>query len=342
MISRISVSDYLNTYSVLPLIDVRSPGEYDQGHIPGAHNVPLFSNDERAQVGTTYTQDSPQAAIDLGYTFVNPKLDWFIDRIQGLLRTDGFDGVVVHCWRGGMRSRAFAEHLESRGIGPVFVLEGGYKSFRRWVLEFVQGDFPLVILGGYTGSAKTEVLADLKSGGEQVIDLEGLAHHKGSAFGSLGQEPQPTTEHFENTLSVELQRQDPHRRVWVEDESLAIGKVNVPAAFFELMARSPLYFVDIPVEERVKYLVQTYGQFSREELEAPIRRIDKRLGGERTQETLDALDRGDLAAVARLVLYYYDKAYKFGLERRQPERIRQVPYPTIDPVGLSQHLRKFV
>ena len=185
----------------LPIIDVRSPLEFEKGHIPGATNVALFSNEERAHIGTVYKQESQEAAIEIGYKYADPKREHYIREA----RKAAPDGrVIVHCWRGGMRSKSMAEHLENNGFTDVQVITGGYKAFRNYVLDFFQRSFSIKVIGGYTGSGKTEILQELKHQGEQVIDLERLAHHKGSAFGGIGQKEQPSVEQFENLLYKEL------------------------------------------------------------------------------------------------------------------------------------------
>jgi tRNA 2-selenouridine synthase len=245
MISELSIKDFYGTQPLMPLIDVRSPGEFEKGHIPGAVNIPLFSNEERAHVGTVYVQHSKGKAIELGYKYVTPKLDWFIEES---LKVANQSAVVIHCWRGGMRSHAFAEHLHANGFQQVYVLEGGYKAFRNYLLKYLEQPVQLRILGGYTGSGKTRILKELAASGEQIIDLEGIAHHKGSAFGYMGELPQPTQEQFENNLFENVRKLNLELPVWVEDESQKIGCINIPKGFFNQIAEQSVYFIDIPKE----------------------------------------------------------------------------------------------
>jgi tRNA 2-selenouridine synthase len=228
--------------------------------------------------------------------------------------------------------------LEKAGFSEVRTLRGGYKAFRRLARELFTFPWNLRVLGGYTGSGKTEVLALLKEIGEQVVDLEGLARHKGSAFGGLGQCPQPSTEHFENLLWQVLGTLDPGRPVWVEDESLMIGRVRIPDTLFARMRAADLYFVDMPVEDRVQRLVEDYGSATVEDLREPLRRIEKRLGPQHCKAALEALDHGDLAEVARITLRYYDKAYLRGTGERDPDRVRTFPARAADLRGLAQRL----
>lgn len=323
----------------MPLIDVRSPGEHAQGHIPGSINVPLFSNEERSEVGICYKRQGRDAAVLLGLRLVGPRLG---DLVEQARRAAPAGRIAVHCWRGGERSASVAWLLDKAGFDQVFTLKGGYKAFRRYMVERFGHPWDLRVLGGYTGSGKTELLALLKEMGEQVVDLEGLARHKGSAFGGLGQAGQPSTEHFENLLWRELGTLDAQRPVWVEDESLMIGRVRIPERFFERMRASTLYFVDMPMEDRVMRLVDEYGGTTVEELKEPVRRIEKRLGPQHCKAALEALDRGDLAEVARITLRYYDKAYLRGAGERDPARVRTIPGRANDLRGLAQRLAEHV
>jgi tRNA 2-selenouridine synthase len=328
MLQRIHISEYLGMAASIPLVDVRTPAEYEKGHVPGALNIPLFSNEERAAVGTIYKQQSPDKAYDLAYEYARPRLDQYI-RASQVVAPEG--RVAVYCWRGGMRSKSFAEHLHANGFIEVYVIEDGYKGFRRFALESFDRDPSLLVLGGYTGSGKSKLLEYLVTRGEQVIDLEKLACHRGSAFGGIGQEPQPTTEHFANLLFMQWKALDPGRPVWLEDESLNIGKVNIPENFFSRMRSSVLFFLDIPREVRAKFLVEEYAGLDKSKLADAIRRISKRLGGSRTAEALEALETGDHERTAMLTLEYYDKTYLKGLQHRDPEKVIMVPSKTVDP-----------
>jgi len=308
----------------LPIIDVRSPGEFQRGHIPGAFNIPLFSDEERAHIGTVYKQRSSSEALELGYRYVTPKLDWFVEESRKVAPQGT---VIVHCWRGGMRSEAFAGHLHEHGFQKVYRIRGGYKAFRNYVLSSFEQPFPLLVLGGYTGSGKTLILHELENIGWQAIDLEGLANHKGSAFGSIGQKQQPTVEHFENLLFDRLRKLDTNREIWVEDESHNIGKVKIPLAFYRQMQQAPLFFVDIPVEKRIEQLVADYGKCDDKQLADAIVRITKRLGGQNAKLALEFLSQKNYGEVARITLAYYDKSYRKALDLRNPNRITRIPLP---------------
>ena len=321
MINFINIEEAINLQTAI--IDVRSPLEYEKGHIPNAINIPLFSNDERAHVGTVYKQQSKEAAIELGYSYVNPKLDQFIDDAQKVAPNGS---VIVHCWRGGMRSQSFAEHLMANGFKDVSVIEGGYKAFRNFVLDYFKTPFPLKIIGGYTGSGKTEILHNLKKQGEQVIDLEGLAHHKGSAFGGISQGEQPSVEQFENNLYSKFSQLNLSKTIWLEDESHNIGKVIIPTSLFVQMQKAEVLFLEISKEERAKHLVSGYADCEDELLKESIERIAKRLGGLRTQQALEFLANGDYYNVALMTLNYYDKYYLRGLQKKPASRIRKFKF----------------
>ncbi len=201
MEDRLVAPDLLAALATRPLLDVRSPGEYAQGHVPGALSFPLFSDAERATVGTIYKQQSRDLALETGLELVGPKLGGFVREARTLAPQGQ---VVVHCWRGGQRSGSMAWLLRQGGL-DVWTLEGGYKAYRTWVLaELAAQQYSLYIIGGRTGTGKTKILHALRQMGEQVVDLEGLACHKGSAFGFIGELPQPTVEQFENDLHAAL------------------------------------------------------------------------------------------------------------------------------------------
>lgn len=333
MLRSVSITEFLPGDT--PIIDVRSPGEFRSGHIPGAHSVALFEDAERAVVGTLYKQTGRDAAVLEGLRIVGPKLASIVEQA----RTLAPEGKIrVHCWRGGERSGSVAWLLEKAGFNEVITLRGGYKAFRTHVLAGFDQPVDVCVLGGYTGTGKTETLKHLRDRGEQIIDLEAIACHKGSSFGAIGELPQPTTEHFENLLWHHLQALDHERPFWVEDESMMIGKVKIPDGFFACMRNTLLYFADMPFDERAGRLVVDYGKYPKELLADATKRIEKRLGPQHCKAALEALAADDLLTVAKITLHYYDKTYMHGNSQRDQTRIVKLPASANDLPGLADRL----
>lgn len=315
----------LETFNALRLLghtiaDVRSEKEFAAGHIPGARNLPILNNEHRAIVGTEYKHNGQEAAIRKGWDLAGPSLGNLYRQARKWMKDKP---LLLHCWRGGMRSE-IAAWVSAFGGGEVLVLEGGYKVFRHDVLQRLQvAPASLHVVGGKTGSGKTEFLAQLARQGEQILDLEGLAHHKGSSFGALGQDPQPSQEQFENNLAETLAAFDPAKPVWVEFESRTIGRVVLPEALFHAMLAAPMTVLDVPDEVRIRRLLKEYGGFPVPDLESATLRIAKRLGGQHAARALEALHTGDLETWMRVCLQYYDKAYNYGIEMHQGSRETQ-------------------
>ena len=297
-----------------PLVDVRAPAEFAQGHIPGARNLPLFSDAERAAVGTAYKQQGRPAAVQLGLELVGPKLAALGATLSAWQAEAGGAPLRLHCWRGGMRSGSVAWLAGTLEL-PVLLLEGGYKAYRRWVLEQLEQPWPIRLLGGRTGSGKTDLLLALEQRGVAVLDLEGLAHHRGSSFGNLGLPPQPSNEHYENRIAAVLDRRRRAPEIWVEAESVQVGRCRVPAGLWRQMQQAPLLEIRRPLEERLRQLVAVYGVQDPEELAEATRRIARRLGPQRTAAALEAIGRRDWSAACRQMLDYYDRCYDHELER---------------------------
>lgn len=342
-VEKINIDRFLELSKHHPVLDVRSPGEYKHAHIPGAHNLPLFSDEERKVVGTTYKQQSREAAIKIGLDYFGPKMKLMVEEAEGICNKElgiGSDPnsqspipnprvLLVHCWRGGMRSAAIAWLLDIYGF-KVYTLAGGYKKFRHHVLDVFKQPFQFRILGGYTGSGKTELLKALKEKAEPIIDLEDIAKHKGSAFGNIGMPEQPTQEMFENILSCELQAvsckqnaessKAPFRGlggIWLEDESQRIGHINIPNDLWKTMRQSPVYFLDIPFEERLKHIVEEYGSLDKQRMIDAIGRIKEKLGGLDAKTAIQQLEEGNTIESFRILLKYYDKFYLKALHNRE-------------------------
>ncbi len=321
-----SITTFLAESQYLPVVDVRSPAEYAQGHMPGAINMPLFTNEERAVVGTIYKNSGNEVAVEKGLEIVGPKMAGFVREAKKIAKEKK---ILVHCWRGGMRSSSMAWLFDTAGIKSA-TLRGGYKSFRNHALESFKRKLNLKVVGGETGSGKTEILHALAKSGEQILDLEAIAHHRGSSFG------QPTHEQFENDLFSEIEKLDVTKTIWLEDESRSIGRVYIPNPMWEQKTLAPCYRVQIPFEIRVQRLVKDYGDFPKQVLIEATERIRKRLGGLATQQALEAIGNGNLAEAVRIMLRYYDKAYDFPQRERKYEGVNFIACETGDPEKNAQ------
>lgn len=322
----VDIVRFLELSEKIPIADVRSPSEYNFGHIAGAVNIPLFDDNERAAVGAKYKKEGRLPAILEGLKHTGPSL---LSKMERGLKAAENGKILVHCWRGGMRSEAMA-WLFSLGDLEVNVLDGGYKSYRRHALNSLSEKRKMIILAGMTGSSKTHILRYLKSSGQQTLDLEQLANHKGSAFGALGQLTQPTTEQFGNLLFNAWQQLNKNLPLWVEDESRNIGSVFMPDNFYFNMQDSPAIFLVMDINARLPRLLEEYSGYPAEQLKASVLKISKRLGGDKTLDAINAIEAGDFAKAIEIVLYYYDKAYLFGLRKKDNKNIIQVNTNTDD------------
>lgn len=329
----LDIETFLDRARLVPVVDVRSPGEFAKGRIPGAVNVSLFSDAERAEIGTTYVQQGRQPAIMLGLAQIGPRLAEMGARLNGLAGGAGGE-LLIHCWRGGMRSASVAWLAEMLGC-RVATLAGGYKSFRRWAIDTTGCGRRINVVAGLTGTGKTRVIQALAARGENVIDLEKVAHHKGSAFGDLGEEQQPTQEQFENDLAIEWHHTRPGAPVWLEDESRKIGRCCLPDALWEAKQAGVFYVIELPDDARLAHLGEVYSGHPSEVLAARIECIRKRLGGDRTAAAIEAVRAGDLTQASRLVLAYYDRCYRESLEKVQPDRVRCFSFDHLDPTRIA-------
>ena len=360
-VQKIDIEQFLALAKEYPVLDVRSPGEYLHAHIPGANSFPLFSDEERKVVGTTYKQQSREQAIKSGLDYFGPKMRRMVEEVEEIISNRQLainneqqtiaKCVLIHCWRGGMRSAAIAWLLDLYGF-KVFTLDGGYKKYRNYVLDTFKIPFDLKIVGGYTGSGKTSLLKSLREKGESVVDLEGLANHKGSAFGNIGLPKQPGQEMFENLLSFELRKietpkrdlpesKEPHSPLWLEDESQRIGLVNIPKDLWVRMRQSPVYFLDIPFEERLKQIVLEYGVLDPEKVTDAINRISKKLGNLNTKMAISMLNEGKKAESFDILLKYYDKHYFKSLHNRKEINtlLHTIQCKSVTPENANQLIR---
>ncbi|MDD2580711.1 MAG: tRNA 2-selenouridine(34) synthase MnmH [Desulfuromonadaceae bacterium] len=292
------------------LIDVRTPLEFEEDHIPGAYNVPLLSNEERAEVGTIYKQIGPVEARRRGLELTCSRFYGMVNRIVSL---SAGRPIVVYCWRGGLRSHSVAMLVETCGM-PASQLVGGYKNFRSYVIDFFERcDFlsPLIVMHGMTGTGKTEFINGLNPLQWATIDLEGIACHRGSAFGALGLEQNFTQKYFESALWDAFRRLPAGSPIIVEGESQRIGKYSLPGRLYEKMAESCKVWCHASIDTRIKRLSVEYArpEYQGDMLEA-LERIRKKLGGPRYVELKSMIDGWDVAGIARgLIEWYYDRMY---------------------------------
>lgn len=329
--------EFLELGKTLPMIDVRTPAEFLNGHIPDAVNIPIFTNEERVLVGTKYKKTGKDAAVLLGLELVGPKLADFVKQATKIAPKRE---IMVHCWRGGMRSGSMAWLFETAGF-KVYLLKGGYKAYRAYIRQQFTEKSKLIVLGGMTGSGKTEILHEMKKQGAQVLDLEGIAHHKGSVFGALGQNNQPTNENFENLLAKVWLDLDSDQPIWVEDESKSIGSVWINDALFQRMRQTVVIKMHIPKSERIKRLVNEYACFDPNVLAQLISKIEKRLGGQNVKLAYECLKIRDYATVADITLTYYDKAYRHGLEKREGQTVHHFYLEKDAPEENAQKVLEF-
>lgn len=337
MASILNPKEFLEMGKTIPMVDVRTAAEFEMGHIPDALNIPIFTNEERVLVGTKYKRAGKDSAVLLGLELVGPKLARFVRQAK---KAAPEKKIMLHCWRGGMRSASMAWLFETAGF-TVYLLRGGYKAYRAYNRDRFSEKANLIILGGMTGSGKTDVLHEMQAMGHQVLDLEGVAKHKGSVFGALGQANQPTNENFENELAEIWSKFDYSLPIWIEDESNSVGSVWINDVLFRRMRKAEVISIDVPKEERIKRLVKEYACFEIDKLKELLVKIEKRLGGLNVKNAFESLDNGDFSTVADISLTYYDKAYRHGQEKRKGQTIHSLKLERDMPKENAEAVLKF-
>jgi tRNA 2-selenouridine synthase len=314
----------------IPVIDSRSESEYDHAHFPGALNVPILKNDERASVGTLFRHQGRHEAVLKGFELAGPR---FADMIREVRILAPEKEILLYCWRGGMRSSILAWVLSQSGFS-VTLLRGGYKAFRNFVLATNEQEKPVLVLGGPTGSGKSAIMDELMARREQVLHLEKLASHKGSAFGNMGMPPQPSNEQFENEIAMLWSKFDFQKRVWVENESRSIGSCILPVAVYQSIRNGFLIHMQVSKAERIERILEEYGKFPVKDLAEATTKIRKRMGPQHADEAISLLQLGNRAGWLNLVLDYYDKLYAYGNTLREKDKIL-----TVDVAGCTANAR---
>lgn len=345
-VTKLLIEEFLAAAEQLPVFDVRSPGEYNHANIPGAVSLPLFSDEERKIVGTLYKHEGRQRAIKEGLDFFGPKMRQMVEQVElACGKSKSSSGtrqftrkILLHCWRGGMRSGAVAWLLDLYGF-EVYTLAGGYKSYRNLVLQQFEKEYDFTLIGGYTGSGKTAILHELEKRKEHIIDLEGIANHKGSAFGGIGLPPQPTQEMFENMLAMALRKKEPHH-FFMEDESQRIGVLHIPHVLWKTMRKKNISFIDLPFENRLQNVTEEYGGCDRQRLTISIERIQKRLGPLETKTALAHLSEDNITGCFSILLHYYDKVYTKALHNREnvDRLLNKIPCFSVDTISNTEKL----
>lgn len=317
------------------VIDVRSEAEYAQDHIPGAINLPVLSNDERAQVGTIYKQQSPFHARRIGAALVAKNA---ATHIAGpLAGKQGNWRPLVYCWRGGQRSGSFATILAQVGW-RTGLIDGGYQTWRRLVYRALYDDplpHRIILLDGLTGTAKTDLLARLKTRGQKMLDLEALANHRGSLLGAR-RDAQPSQKAFESALACALAQMDPSRPTLVEAESNKIGELHIPPSLWAVMKSAPRIEIQAPIDARAQYLSQTYQDITDdpEQLTERLERLRPLVGAETHAHWLALLKSGDLEQLARsLMEQHYDPSYRKSRAAHDRPLLGTATTPTLTEQG---------
>jgi tRNA 2-selenouridine synthase len=332
MIVRQSIIEFLNLQ--IPIVDVRSPLEFEAGHIELAVNIPILNNQNRIHIGKTFKQKGREAAIKLGFELVNPIKPQLLESIN---KTVEGRTIALYCARGGLRSNHMAAFFAENGY-TVYVLNGGYKAFRNHLLSIIAQFKRIMVLSAHTGSGKTEILHALKRKGAQVLDLEGLAKHKGSVFGALGNQAQPNSAAFHNLIFEELKHYNPNEVLWVENESFTIGQVHLPIELWTHMKEASGIEISVPLEERVKFIESDYGRYTSEELVFCIQKLNKRLGDEACRKICELVQEGDLEEAIYGLFKYYDKAYEMGRIKRNCHHYVKIPFEYLDPIRIAEFL----
>ena len=317
------------------IIDVRSPAEFAEDHVTGAISLPVLDNEERARVGTIYKQQSPFLGRKIGAALVFKNA---ARHIEGpLAQHEGGWRPLVYCWRGGQRSGSFAWMLSQIGWRSE-VLDGGYKTFRRLVTSMLYDtplEYRLIMLGGYTGTAKTDLLARLAARGVQILDLEKLAGHRGSLLGET-KEGQPSQKMFETRLAMALSQLDPARPVVVEAESSKIGRILLPPSLWAAMCSAPWIDISAPIEARARYLVRAYDDIlsDTDRLTEKLNVVRRHRGHAIVDGWMALIAEGDKVGLTRALMQeHYDPSYNTSMKSVERKFMAQISVPDLSARG---------
>ena len=307
------------------LIDVRSPEEYYKGHMPNSISIPIFNNEERSIIGKKYKYSGRENAVREGFKIIENKIDKIINKfilikkefhISTIDKTANDTYIKIYCARGGMRSQSMLWLLEKFHY-PCITLNGGYKTYRNWVLNIFKDRQKIIVIGGKTGTRKTKILEKLKALGYQILDFENLANHRGSSFGGLGMKEQPTNEQYENLIAEDLNKFNKKKIIFVEAESPNIGKNRIPHELYKQMKNSKRIEIIRNEKIRIKELINTYSKYKKNDLKESVLKITKRLGPQRTKSAINSIDNEDWENVCKSVLDYYDRCYEHELKDKK-------------------------
>ncbi|ARV61189.1 tRNA 2-selenouridine(34) synthase MnmH [Nostocales cyanobacterium HT-58-2] len=334
---------WTETYS--EIIDVRSPSEFVEDHIPGAINLPVLNDAERAEVGTIYKQVCPFAARKIGAALVSKNISQHLT--QHFADKEKNYHPLIYCWRGGQRSNSMALVLTQIGW-RVTLLEGGYKTYRAYVreqLQYLSEKFTYQILCGLTGSGKTHILHQMHKQGAQVLDLEALANHRGSLLGEEWEgtpSPQPSQKYFESLLLQQMQCLNPAEIVWIESESNKIGQVYLPPSLWEKMKQTSCVEIQLPIAARVQYLLQEYSHLTTHPdiLKAKLEKLKSRYGKEKLNEWYQLIDAGKWELfVQDMLQFHYDQTYSKSIKRDFTKIERSLSIPDLSDSSLKALLK---
>ena len=307
------------------LIDVRSPEEYYKGHMPNSISIPIFNNEERSIIGKKYKYSGRENAVREGFKIIENKIDKIINtfilikkefQISTIDKTSNHTCIKIYCARGGMRSQSMLWLLEKFHY-PCITLNGGYKTYRNWVLNIFKDRQKIIVIGGKTGTRKTKILEKLKALGYQILDFENLANHRGSSFGGLGMKEQPTNEQYENLIAEDLNKFNKKKIIFVEAESANIGKNRIPHELYKQTKNSKRIEIIRNEKIRIKELINTYSKYKKNDLKESVLKITKRLGPQRTKSAINSIDNEDWENVCKSVLDYYDRCYEHELKDKK-------------------------